>query len=241
MKPILVRLGVIWCIVVVIFGVQSPSRGQGNPDDKKFCAVSFGGQDFYISGGGGGLFYRPAPQPNEVDFTKIFQSNGDEISSVLTSISSPAKDVAIIVADDFTGTPISILSANGQPTPTPNPLGLQISHGEMVLNHVRVLLASTNQYKEIQTGSIDVWQSSANKVYLATVETSDRKGTSYDTALIKDGITKTIANLELSFGLRRFVINMSFSVLPCDFLQTWEKYVQQSNTQCLRDLETQIY
>jgi hypothetical protein len=107
----------------------------------------------------------------------------------------------------------------------------QETHGEIVYSEIRDLLRDERGGSQtvVTTGAaqfpnasadlqqairdLEQWQLDNGNVLLVALDTEG-----YTTSVIAQRIPATIDLLEQEFGISRFVVNMSFAVIPCDLL-----------------------
>lgn len=84
----------------------------------------------------------------------------------------------------------------------------QIAHGDLVAEVVENLLSTLRG-----SGNTDLF-TLANNVWVIKVDISDTAG--YQLSLIADEIRSTVSDLQANYGINRFIINMSFGLVPCE-------------------------
>jgi hypothetical protein len=99
--------------------------------------------------------------------------------------------------------------------------GVIIPHGRLVYNQIyKELQCRLGEPEEIKPGTEPTWDASIAvwhipnkpKIYLVPVDTSD-----YKTLVVTERISNTIATLSgPPENIQRFVLNMSFVIMPCD-------------------------
>jgi hypothetical protein len=170
----------------------------------------------------------------------------------VTPTQGPVEDVAILIVDVFAeGIPsepipfdslsgecaVSIVGQDGAAF-----RGNAISsalfplvqpHGNLVFQHMKNVLSS-NQYGGTLIDTLtlpnappaELWQTSRGNVWLAGVDTQG-----YMLDVIADQVDVTINELQAVHGINRFVINMSFGLVPCDLFPelSAENYIDQLN------------
>ncbi|MEO8608086.1 MAG: hypothetical protein ABI690_09405 [Chloroflexota bacterium] len=113
--------------------------------------------------------------------------------------------------------------------------GLEIlqPHGRIVYNEMEGLLRNqgaqlqqvvpgTQQFSVDWIRDVGQWQLPEGNIVLVAVDTND-----YATDAITTRIQQTIAMLDQDMGISKFVLNMSFAIVPCDDVENTEKAYQE--------------
>lgn len=193
------------------------------------CAISLNGQSYYISGGGGGL----TTDPSKIE-PRWMQADWGQITNLVTNYTSaitPSQKVAILIADDFRGrAPEEVLGNNpneGSLTAAGIAPRNRISHGQLVYEHIYNLLRRMGYQLQTETGAPQLsseWMTS-NSTLLRVMQIDSAglpDGPAYKTNLIEAHVETAIKALRTQ-DFSRFVVNMSFSILPCDTVDEFEQ------------------
>lgn len=193
------------------------------------CIVRIDGQGWHASGGSGGVSNVPGDVAE-------FGAVADVILQSAPNIGSDP--VAILVVDDFSAGTAPDDALNMLLTGTPVE-SLDIIHGEMVYAHINSLLEAAGLNQIFSDDDHTDWE--ANGVPLVTVVKV--RVTNYNTVAVSDEIGTHVRLLEdnspLSQPIFRFVVNMSFSILPCDTANPYQEFTQGTPGASLRDFYEQ--
>src|SRR5690606_8918457 len=84
----------------------------------------------------------------------------------------------------------------------------QVTHGELVYEVVDNLVTTLRD-----SGNSEL-EHFANHLWIRQVDISGAAG--YELSAVADEIRDTVSDLQLNYGVNRFVINMSFGLVPCE-------------------------
>lgn len=84
----------------------------------------------------------------------------------------------------------------------------QVAHGDLVAEVARNLVTALRHSGDSELFDL------ANNLWVVEVDISDAAG--YQLSLVADEIRSEISYLQTNYGINRFVINMSFGLVPCE-------------------------
>jgi hypothetical protein len=170
----------------------------------------------------------------------------------------PTADTAILVLDQFkpkpegpvtsepssrqpncgyTGIAANEVGSGGGGNGLPN----GVSHGQAVFETVRddlngrsgllaVASPAAIDHPLVVKGSVSAWSLNGKTMLLVGVEIQD-----YDTSLLSAKLKEVMDKISEGYGIKRFVLNMSFVVAPCDINAWFEAAGQPLTTTALLD------
>ena len=182
------------------------------------CAVpltSLNGQGYTLSGVTGGLTL-----DTSVD-------DVDAIEWLVGPIGSVSQDTAILVIDSFRTDPVTsdetfTIPSNLSALPDDDALEAayidgRLAHGALVFNHISALIQGALGSDLIARDADSVtWETSSGaEVVVQMVDALNYGSPATNTQDLKDRVSETIVALQ-GDGISRFILNMSFAVLPCN-------------------------
>lgn len=186
------RIGLLVIIALAWLCLSAGIFAQGEePPQEGNCAITLEGQKFHISGGLGAMDVDPGKMGIPADWIPNLISGASLDPAELGD-----QNVAILIVDDFgDAAEEGVFDREDLSTMSDFP------HGALVKQH-------TTRMLEMLQGN---YPALSGKITIKEVNIGH-----FDTSKIVDGIRTAIDKAHTEEGTNRFVVNMSFTLLPCD-------------------------
>jgi hypothetical protein len=213
---------------------STPTKVSITPRSPQCIDSAFGmpGQAWHVDLSVGGITFQASKKMGVI--TPAQRATQLNLNSVESSAASNA-DVTVLVIDDFQ--PTAIVLDEGTPGLSP-PKTWMLNHGALVVTHLETVLEAGNFVRQGQTGSPgpQVFKRGNRTIHVVTVDygTLRRPGPSGVGLVHTDDLAATLNKVATDFNSKYLIINMSFSMLPCDIMQAYQELKAKAASHGLR-------